>query len=184
MSGTGEAGRGMEIMSGPLALHLLGILRAHEGRYDEAEEAFFGAIEAEPRMAVSYVELGLVSACRGEYRKMAEALRQAVAVGPGGVRAYLGERPLGDVPGDVAAGTTANGNGVASIVTAMAYMADGRDAEAAVVLKEAVKAKSSSPPLAVALLALAYLLHGEDVEADDSGVRRAAAAAGGLACDW
>jgi hypothetical protein len=80
-------GKGPEATS-PLALHLLGILRAHEGRYEEAGEAFLRAINADPEMVGSYVELGLVYACRGEYGKMIEALRQAVEVGPGGVRAY------------------------------------------------------------------------------------------------
>jgi hypothetical protein len=113
---------------------------------------------------------------------MAEALRQAVAVSRGGLRAYLGERPLGDVPAGVAAGTTANDNDVGSVVTAMAHMADGRDVEAAVVREEATEAKSSSSPLAVALLALTYLLLSEGMEADDSGVRRAVTV-GGLACE-
>jgi tetratricopeptide (TPR) repeat protein len=85
--------------AGPLALHLLGILYAHEERYEEAEEALLGVVEAEPEMAGSYVELGLVYVRRGEYGKMAEALRKAVEVGGGGVRAYLGEQPLRDAPG-------------------------------------------------------------------------------------
>jgi tetratricopeptide (TPR) repeat protein len=50
-----------------LRLHLLGILRAHEGRYEEAEAAFRKAVEAGPEMVGSYVELRLVYACRGDY---------------------------------------------------------------------------------------------------------------------
>lgn len=173
----------MERAWGNVGLHLLGILHAHEGRYDEAEEAFLGAVEAEPEMAGSYVELGLVYACCGEYRKMAEVLRQAVAVGRGGVRAYLGEGPLGDITGDAMVSTTANSDGVVSIVTAMAYMADGRDDEAAVTLEETLGGKPDSLPLAVALLALTYLLRGDGVESEDSGIRRVPAAAGRRSCD-
>lgn len=99
MSAGGEIGELAEAMSDPLALHLLGILRAHEGRYDEAEEAFLGAVEAEFEMVGSYVELGLVYACHGEYRRMTEALRQSVEAGPSGVRAYFGRQPLGDLAG-------------------------------------------------------------------------------------
>jgi tetratricopeptide (TPR) repeat protein len=81
-----------------LTEHLLGIIHAHEGRYEEAEEAFLRAVKANPEMAGSLVELGLVYAARGDYPKIAEALARAVEVGAGGVRAYLGERPLGDAP--------------------------------------------------------------------------------------
>jgi tetratricopeptide (TPR) repeat protein len=56
----------MDGISSALSEHLYGILCAHEGRYDEAEEAFLSAVEAEPELAGSYVELGLVYACRGE----------------------------------------------------------------------------------------------------------------------
>lgn len=81
----------------PLALHLLGILCAHEGRYYEAEDAFLRAVNVDPEMAGTYVELGLVYACCGEYGKMLGALARAVEDLPGGVRAYLRERPLGDL---------------------------------------------------------------------------------------
>jgi tetratricopeptide (TPR) repeat protein len=85
-------------LKGALSLHLLGILHAYEGRYDEAEAAFLQVVEAEPEMAGSYVGLGLVYACRKEYSRMVEALRRALNVEAGGVRAYLGELPLGAVP--------------------------------------------------------------------------------------
>jgi tetratricopeptide (TPR) repeat protein len=178
-------------MRSPLALHLLGILCAHEGRYDEAEEAFLGAVEADPEMAGSYVELGLVYACRGDYPKMVEALRQAVAVGPGGVRAYLGERPFGDLtaaagapdaPGQAAPDAEGEGGGVALLLTsATSYLAQGRDDEAVVMLGQALEGKAENPPALVWLLALAYLLRGEGVEADEAGIRRAAASAKGRA---
>jgi hypothetical protein len=99
VSAAGEIGEGMKGATSPLALHLLGILCVHKGRYEEAEEAFLGAIEADPEMVGSYIELGLVYACRGEYPKMVEVLRQAVEAGSGGVRAYLGRQPLGDLTG-------------------------------------------------------------------------------------
>jgi tetratricopeptide (TPR) repeat protein len=181
VSTAGKIGEAAEATSGPLVLHLLGILHAYEGRYDEAEEAFLGAVEIEPEMVGSYVELGLVYACRSEYRRMAAALRQAVAIGPTGVRAYLGQRPLGDLPGDAAAGTNADGGDVASIGTAAAYIADGRDAEAAVMLEETLRDKPGGPPPAVALLALTRLLRGDHVEADEASVRRAPVAAEGQA---
>jgi hypothetical protein len=57
-------------MSSALSEHLLGILCAHKGRYYVAEQAFLNAVEAEPEMVGSYIELGLVYACRGEYGEM------------------------------------------------------------------------------------------------------------------
>lgn len=189
MSAAGEIGELAEEMSGPLALHLLGILRAHEGRYDEAEEAFLGAVETEPEMVGSYLELGLVYACRGEYPKMIEALRQAVEVGSAGVRAYLGRQPLGDLAGAPEPGsyghTRGGGGGKSEVVTqlvaAMSSLAEGRDAEAARMLERALGGKLAGPPPLVALLALTYLLWGEGVEADEAGIRRVTVAAKGRA---
>jgi len=51
---------------GALSLHLTGILRADEGQYEEAAEAFLRAAEAEPQTAGSYVKPGVVYARRGE----------------------------------------------------------------------------------------------------------------------
>lgn len=189
MSAAGKIGELAEAASGPLALHLLGILHAHEGRYDEAEEAFLGAVEADPEMVGSYVELGLVYACRGEYRKMVEVLRQAVEAGSAGVRAYLGRQPLGDLAGAPEPGsyghTRQGGEGesdvIAPLVTAMSYLAEGRDEEAARMLEWALEGEPAGPPPLVALLALTYLLRGEGVEADEAGIRRVAAAAEGRA---
>jgi tetratricopeptide (TPR) repeat protein len=176
----------MEVNGSALSQHLLGILYAHEGRYHEAEEAFLRAVEADPEMAGSFVELGLVYACRGDYPKMAEALTRAVEIGAGGVRAYLGERPLGDVPIAPAPGrrVRALGDSEAEVVPAviaeaMTHLAMGRDEEAALILEHELVNKSVRPPAVVALLALTYLLRGEPVEADEAGIRRAAAAAGG-----
>lgn len=81
-----------------LSQHLRGIAHAYEERYREAETAFLRAVEIDPRMAGSYVELGLVYACRREYARMIEALRRAVATSEAGVRSYLSEQPLGSVP--------------------------------------------------------------------------------------
>lgn len=189
MSAVGKIGELAEAASSPLTLHLLGILHAYEGRYDEAEEAFLGAVEAEPEMVGSYVELGLVYACRGEYPRMVEALRQAVKVGSGGVRVYLGMQPLGDVAGARQQGShghTRQGGGgksdvIAPLVTAMSYLVEGRDEEAASMLQQSQEGKPASPPPLVALLALMYLLRGENVEADEAGIRRAAAGPGGRA---
>jgi tetratricopeptide (TPR) repeat protein len=172
-----------DVPASPLALHLLGILHAYEGRYEKAEEAF---LEAEPKLAGSCVELGLVYACRGDYRKMAEALGRAVEIGAGGVRAYLGERPLGDVTaapspntqGRASAGTEGESRGVHTLLTsAMSHLSEGHDEEAAELLERALEDKAGSPCAAVALLALTYLLSGEGVEAGDTGIRRAAAVA-------
>jgi tetratricopeptide (TPR) repeat protein len=185
VSTAGEIGEVLGGTTSPLALHLLGILCAHEGRYYAAEDAFLGAVEADPEMLGSYVELGLVYACRGEYTKMVEALRQAVAVGPGGVRAYLGERPFGDlaaacvpnVPGQAA--PDAEGEGVALLLTsATSYLAEGHDEEAASMLEQSLEGKSATPPPLAVLLALTCLLRGEGVEADEGGIRRTAAAKG------
>lgn len=175
--------------SSVLSLHLLGILHAHEGRYEEAEAAFLRAVEAEPEMVGSYVELGLVYACRGEYPKMVEALRRAVEAGPSGVRAYMGRQPLGDVsdaPKPASYGHTrrsreGQSDAVIPLAAAMSYLAEGRDKEAAGMLEQALGGEPSGPPPLVALLALTYLLRGEDVEADEAGIRRVAAAVGGRA---
>jgi tetratricopeptide (TPR) repeat protein len=190
VNAAGEIRELAEAASGPLALHLLGILRAHEGRYDEAEEAFLGAVEAEPEMVGSYVELGLVYACRGEYRKMVEVLRRSVGAGSGGVRVHLGRQPLGELAGAPEPGSyghTRPGVGgksdvVTPLVAAMSYLAEGRDEEAAGMLERALGGKPAGlPPPLVALLALTYLLRGEGVEADEAGIRRAAAAVEGRA---
>lgn len=95
MSAVGEIGEGIKGATSPLALHLWGILCAHEGRYYESEKIFQCAVETDPEMAASYVELGLVYACRCEYLKAVEVPRRAVDVGTGGVRAYLGEHSWG-----------------------------------------------------------------------------------------
>jgi Flp pilus assembly protein TadD len=191
VSAAGKIREGMEAAS-PLALHLLGILCAHEGRYHEAEGAFLRAAEAEPKMVGSYVELGLVYACRGEYGKISEALRQAVEAGPGGVRAYLDEQPLGDLiaaraPDDPDPATAGAGGDSETahppLASAMLLLAEGRDGEATAVLKQALEGKPEAPPAMAALLALTYLLRGERVEADDDGVRRVPADAGGRARD-
>lgn len=185
-----EVNEPKDMPASPLALHLLCIFYAHEGRYEKAEGAFLRVIAADPEMVGSYVELGLVHACRGEYPKMVEALRRAVSVGPGGVRAYLGERPFGDLGaagapetrGQAAPEAEGDAGDVSSILTsATAYMARGRDDEAVVMLERALEGKAENLPALVALLALAYLLRGEGVEADGAGIRRAAAAAGGRA---
>lgn len=191
MSAAKTIGGGMEATSS-LGLHLLGILCAHEGRYDEAEDAFLRAIEAEPEMVGSYVELGLVYACLGEYQKMIEALRRAVELDPGGVRAYLGERPLGDltaarVPGKPEHASSGAGGDSESahppLTSAMSLLAKGRDGEAAAVLEQALEGKPQARPAVAALLTLTYLLRGERVEADDAGVRCVPADAGGRARD-
>lgn len=138
MRAAGERGEGTGAASGALGLHLLGILHAHEGRYEEAEEVFLRAAEAEPEMAGSWVELGLVYPCRREYARMHEALRRAVGVGEGGVRACLGGRPLGDITPGPVAGVSSAGSGIdageggdaLSLVTlAMSHLAAGRDRE-------------------------------------------------------
>jgi tetratricopeptide (TPR) repeat protein len=189
VSAGGEIGELAEATSGPLALHLLGILRAHEGRYDEAEEAFLGAVEAESELVGSYVELGLVYACRGEYGKMVEVLKQSVEAGAGGVRVYLSKQPLGDLtsapePGSYEHTRQCGGDNsevVTPLVAAMSYLAEGSDEEAARMLEQALGDEPTGPPPLVALLALTYMLRGESLEADEAGIRRAAATAEGRA---
>lgn len=171
-----------------LSQHLLGILYAHEGRYEAAAGAFLRAVEKEPEMAGSFVELGLVYARRGDYPKMTEALTRAVEIGAGGVRAYLSERLLGDAPVAPAPGlgmrasTDPEGDAAPAVIDlVMAHLALGRDEEAAVILERELDKKPGRLPAVVALLALTYLLRGEGVEADEAGIRRAAGAAGGRA---
>jgi tetratricopeptide (TPR) repeat protein len=164
-----------------LRQHLWGILHAHEGRYEEAGEAFLRAVEIEPGMVGSYVELGLVYACRKEYAGMVEALRRAVVTGAGGVRSYLGERPLGDIPTEPSPGLHRSAEAGAEneresvlplLASAMSLLAAGRYEMAEREMEQAGAQKLGSPPVAVALLTLSYLLRGERVEADDSGIRR------------
>jgi tetratricopeptide (TPR) repeat protein len=176
----------MGVKGSALSQHLLGILYAHEGRYEEATGAFLRAVEEEPEMAGSFVELGLIYARHGDYPKMTEALTRAVEIGAGGVRAYLGERPLGDAPHapapDVGLRATIDPEGgavLAVITSVMAHLALGHDEEAVVILEHELDNKPGLSPAVVALLALTYLLRGEGVEADDAGIRRAAAGPGG-----
>lgn len=177
--GLGQGGLGPNV-GRALGQHLRGIAYAYEGRHAEAEEAFLRAVEMEPDMAGSYVELGLVYACRGEYARMVEALRRAVATGEAGVRAYLGERPLGDVlPGRMsdASRRAPEGGGGGREVTALlldsavSHIAAGRDEEAAQVLEPMV-GQAEVTPAASALLVLCCLLSGEQVETSDEGIRR------------
>jgi tetratricopeptide (TPR) repeat protein len=177
MSTGGELGQ--ETLTDALTLHLLGICHAHEGRYEEAAGAFLRAIEAEPQMAGSYVELGLVYACWGDYVRMVQALGRAGDIGSGAVRAYLGERPLGDISTGPSPGMPGHGShparagledGPPVVAAAISHLAAGRDEEAARELeRESVRESGSAP--ATALLALSYLLRGESVEADSHGVR-------------
>src|ERR1700755_416433 len=147
----------MEMTGSALTQHLLGILYAHEGRYEEAAGVFLRAVEADPEMAGSDVGLGLASACCGDSPKMAEALTKALEIGTGGVRAYLGERPLGDAPippaTDVRARASTDPEGEAApaaIAEAMTNLALGRDEEAAVVLEHELENKPDHPPAVVA----------------------------------
>jgi tetratricopeptide (TPR) repeat protein len=167
-------------LTGALSLHLLGILHAHEGRYEEAAEAFLRAVEANAEMACSYVELGLVYACRGGYARMLEALRRAVGVGAGGVRAYLGERPLGDIAPEPATDArrsasrddVGEGEDAPSLIAlAISHLAAGRDNQAAAIPELMLGRRPKYPPAAVALLALSYLLRGESVEVTGEGIR-------------
>jgi hypothetical protein len=65
----------------------------------------------------------------------------------------------------------------------MTHLALGRDEEAAVILEHEFDNKPGRPPAVMALLALTYLLRGESVEADDTGIWRVAAVtAEGRAC--
>ncbi len=173
-----------------LGQHLLGILRAHEGRYGEAEAAFRAAVEANPEMVGSYIELGLVHACQGDYRRMLDSLRRAVGVGPGAVRGYLGQQPLGDLraephggePGGAAGGNEAESPAaLPDIAMAMTDMAAGRDDEAVWRLELSPVGRGRETPPVVTLLTLAYLLRGDRLVADEDRIRRvrAPAPAGG-----
>jgi tetratricopeptide (TPR) repeat protein len=175
-----------ERLTSALSLHLRGILHAHEGRYEEAEAAFLGAVQADPEMAGSYVELGMVYACRKQYSMMVEALWQAVGISPSAVRAYLGERPLGDIAPEPATDARRSASGAVAgegedalslIALAMSHLAAGRDDRAAGVLEPMLERQPGCPPEAVALLALSCLLRGESVEVTGEGIRRGMAPA-------
>jgi hypothetical protein len=116
---------------------------------------------------------------------MVEALRRAVATSGAGVRAYLGERPLGDVPPGRMSGAprrapegAVGGREATALLldSAVSHLAAGRDGEAARVL-ELIVGQLEVTPAALALLALCYLLRGEQVDIGDEGVRRGVAPA-------
>ena len=65
--------------------------------------------------------------------------------------------------------------------SAMSHLSEGRDEEAAGMLERALECKAGGLPIAVALLALTYLLRGDGVEANEAGIRRVAAATKGQA---
>lgn len=141
---------------------LWGVFYAWEGRFEEAVDAFRRAVEADPEMVGSYVELGMVYACLGRYEEMVDVLRQAISVGPSAVRAYLGEGPQSGArehdPRSV--------DGVKEIasrlvVSAASHIASGRDREAAGKLEMAVRINRRNGP-AMMLLAVVYLLMRED----------------------
>lgn len=185
MSGTGNLEEGVGLPSTALGLHLLGILHAHEGRYGEAEAAFRKAVEADPEMVGSYVELGLVHVCQGDNRRMLDALRRAVGVGPGAVRAYLGEQPLGDLRAEPHEGEPCGAAGneaqspatLSAIALAMSDMAAGRDDEAVGRLELVPVGMERGTPPVVTLLTLAYLLRGDRLVADEDCISRAGAPA-------
>jgi Tfp pilus assembly protein PilF len=108
------------------------------------------------------------------------------------VRAYLDERPLGDLIAAQAPGEPEHASAVAGgdsegahqlLASAMSLLAEGRDGEAAAELEQTLEGKPEAPPAVAALLTLTYLLRGERVEADDAGVRRVPADEGGRLCD-
>lgn len=141
---------------------LWGLLYAWEGRFEEAAEALRGAIDADPEVVGSYVELGMVYACLGRYGEMVGVLRQAAGVGPSAVRAYLGEGPqLGARRHHPASVEGAKETASRIVMTAASLIASGWDREAAGRLEMAVQIDRSNGP-AVMLLAIAYLLLGED----------------------
>lgn len=152
---------------------LWGLFYAWEGRFEEAAEALRSAVEADPEVVGSYVELGMVYTCLGQYRQMVEVLRQAVGIGPSAVRAYFGEGPQSGVreyhPASVeGAKETAS----RIVVTSASRIASGHDREAAGRLEMALRIDRSNGP-AVMLLTVAYLLLGKEaVEAGRESVLR------------
>ncbi len=164
-----------------LGLHLPGILHAHEGRYGEAEAAFRKAVEVDPEMVGSYVELGLVHVCQVDYRRMLDSLRRAVGVRPGAVRAYLDKQPSGDLraephggePGPAAGGNESESPAALSAMTlAMTDVAAGRDDEAVGRLELVPVGRGRETPPVVTLLTLAYLLWGDRLVADEDCISR------------
>ena len=70
------------------ALHLLGVIRAGQRRFDEAEQLIARALAIDPNNAEAQNNLGSVLLDQGRAKDAAPAFRQALALRPGYVEAY------------------------------------------------------------------------------------------------
>jgi tetratricopeptide (TPR) repeat protein len=63
-------------------LHMLGVVRAKQGRLDEAELIFLEAISLEPGFALSYYDLGILYQTRGRWAEAREAFMRCLNLTP------------------------------------------------------------------------------------------------------
>lgn len=151
-----------------LSLHIQGIYQAQAMLYTQAIESFRQAIEIEPIMVVSYVELGLVYATTKEYRKMFKVLQQGVSISAEGIRAYLSEEPFGDRPMPSPPPDTSpqkmtaeerHGHAQRLMQLALSHLSSKSDLTAIGGLELSLNIEQENP-IAVMLLTLAYILSG------------------------
>jgi tetratricopeptide (TPR) repeat protein len=176
------------------ARYLIGLLLSDRCSYERAEALLRDALDYMPELAAARVELGVVYCGLGRYEEMLEEFREAIRLDVRAVREAVWEEPkeLEElrrvlyppreatppprrdhsrlIPTHVYAASALAEQGVAE-------MAAGRDGQAVDFLERALRL-DPSPNDVTALLALAYLLRGDDLVADDDGVRPVAAPAG------
>ena len=169
------------------ARYLMGLLLSDNCSYERAEELLRDALDYMPELAAARVELGVVYCGLGRYEEMLEEFREAIRLDVRAVREAVRDEPkeLEElrrvlyppreatppprrdnsrlIPTHVYAASALAEQGVAE-------MAAGRDVKAVDFLERALQLDPSRNDV-TALLALAYLLRGDELVADDDGVR-------------
>ena len=65
--------------------HMLGVIRAQQGRHDEAIDLIASALKLNPQIAAAWINLGNVQAAAGRPEDAVASFRQALALSPGNV---------------------------------------------------------------------------------------------------
>lgn len=169
------------------ASYLIGLLLSDRCSYELAESLLRDALDHTPELVAARVELGVVYCGLGQYEEMLEEFREAIRLDVGAVRAAVREEPkeLEELwkilyPPREATPLPRRDNsrlipphvyeGAALAEQGVEEMAAGRDDQAVDFLERALRLDPTRNDV-TALLALAYLLRGDDVVADDEGVR-------------
>jgi tetratricopeptide (TPR) repeat protein len=154
---------------------ILGAVLAGIAEDECAVELFRGALERDPTLVAAHVHLGLAHGRMGAYEGMLGAFREAVRLDPTSVRMAVIKEPeeveLIDRLLNPPSPAPASGTSVAVmpaeyveagglVRTGMEHLAEGRDEEAIEALERSLRIDPEYP-LAISLLALAYLLFRE-----------------------